>query len=453
MSVLDTIVALASPVGESALAIIRVSGAKSVSLFREITGAKGKTSYREAIYSKYMTINGLHVDSCVFVMYKKGKSPTGEEMLEITSHGSPMIIQSILEDLQERSCRMAEPGEFSKRAFLNGKMDLTQAEAVMDLISARSILEIQLSINQLEGAIGQKMASLTDMLISILAEVEAYIDFPDEDLPKISENTIKRKLAKLIEELDSLIETNRYSALLQGGLKALIIGAPNVGKSSLVNELTGSERVIVSKTPGTTRDLVPSSIVLNRLRLEVVDSAGLRETNSAIEKEGINRVFKEAKKANFFLIVLDSGEKPPSLPEEILPFLKRENSLVIENKTDLAKKYDQSDYLKNIPHFKVSIKNGSGIKELKEQMEKAFSKKMDTPNLRSGIALNSRHTFSLKQAKKLLKEALQNIGGHGLREICASDLRGAIDCFSQVVGQIDNEKVLDKVFEKFCIGK
>ena len=449
----DTIVALSTPVGESALAIIRLSGALCSEIEQAITGRKNPLAPRQAKLCKYININGLELDSGILIPYSENASFTNEAMLEIIPHGNPLIIQNILEDLLARGCRIAEPGEFTRRAFLNGKLDLSQAEAVADIIHARSNFSLEVARRQFNGSIGHKMSELTDNLLDILAELEAYIDFPEEDLPKASDSGPIQDLNHLIQQVDALIETNQYSALLQEGIKIVIMGAPNAGKSSLINTLAGKSRAIVSDIPGTTRDFVTSYIMLKDHRVEIIDTAGLHSSEDLIEQQGIEKTVELAQSADFYLVIVDHSKPSPSLPESIQSVFKPENTLVIENKKDLTSGHLQKDLLPECLHCSISLKLLTGIDELKAAMLKLIERGISLPKSNDAIVLNSRHTFALKQASEALKNALQSIHNEELTELVTVDLRSAIDGFSQVVGKIDNEAMLDKLFQKFCIGK
>ena len=449
----DTIVALSTPVGESALAIIRLSGSLCPEIESDITGRKTALKPRQASLCKYIDINGLEIDEGVYIAYPQKGSFTDEAMLEIMPHGNPLIIQKLLEDLIARGCRMAEPGEFTRRAFLNGKMDLSQAEAVADIIHARSNFSLEVARRQLNGSIGHKMSELTDQLLGILAELEAYIDFPEEDLPEASDAGPKQDLNWLIEAVDRLIETNHYSALLQEGIKTVIIGAPNAGKSSLINTLVGSQRAIVSDIPGTTRDFITSYIMLKDYRVEIIDTAGLHSAEDAIERQGIEKTLELAQNADFYLVIVDHSQPSPSLPDSIQSVFKAENTLVIENKQDLESKHSQKAFLADCQHCPISLKTHSGIEALKSSMLKLIDRGIALPKGNDAIVLNARHTLALKQAKASLEKAAQAIDNQELSELVAVELRSAIEGFSQVVGKIDNEAMLDKLFQKFCIGK
>jgi len=449
----DTIVALSTPVGESALAMIRLSGSLCPEIEKAISARKKPLVSRQATLCKYIDISGLELDSGVFIAYPENGSFTNEAMLEIMPHGNPLIIQKLLEDLIARGCRMAEPGEFTRRAFLNGKLDLSQAEAVADIIHARSNFSLEVARRQLNGSIGHKMSELTDRLLGILAELEAYIDFPEEDLPEASDAGPMHDLNHLIEAVDSLIETNHYSALLQEGIKTVIIGAPNAGKSSLINTLVGSQRAIVSDIPGTTRDFITSYIMLKDYRVEIIDTAGLHTAQDAIEQQGIEKTLELAQNADFYLVIVDHSQPSPSLPDSIQSVFEKKNTLVIENKIDLKSEHSQKDFLSDCPHCPISLKTNTGIDALKTAMHDLIDQGIALPKGNDAIVLNARHTVALKQARESLVKALEAIDKQELSELVAVELRSAIEGFSQVVGKIDNEAMLDKLFQKFCIGK
>ncbi|HBO57329.1 MAG TPA: tRNA uridine-5-carboxymethylaminomethyl(34) synthesis GTPase MnmE [Opitutae bacterium] len=453
MSTLDTIVALSTPVGESALAVIRLSGPQCPMLFKSLTGDKKEVMPRHAKLIKYMSINGLHLDDCVVTFYQKERSFTGNATLEITPHGNPLIIQNILEDLYARGCRAAEPGEFTRTAFLNGKLDLSQAEAIADLIRARSDRAIEIAQRQLHGSVGRKMSELTDNVLSIMAQVEAYIDFPEEDLP--GENVVgpTKELGIVLKQLNQLIQTQQYSAILHEGIKTLIVGEPNVGKSSLINALTGSQRAIVSDTPGTTRDFIASFMMLGSFRIEILDTAGLHKASDEIEQLGIQNTLEQAETADFFLLVLDAAERCPTLPEELLEHISSSNTLVLENKMDLHKAQSQAAFLPDLTHCAISLKTQEGLEAFKDQWLTLIDSGLSSPSSVEGLVVNARHAAALSESVEALELAANKLKMGELPELIAADLRCAVESIGAVVGRVDNERMLDSLFKQFCIGK
>jgi len=448
----DTIVALSTPAGESAIAVIRLSGPACPELGMAVFARDSKLKPRHAHFGNYMDIKGKHVDDCVITFFEQGKSFTGEAMLEIAPHGNPLIVQMIMEDLLARGCRPAEPGEFSRTAFLNGKMDLSQAEAVSDLIRARSERSIQVAQRQLHGSVGRKMSELTERLLAVMAHLEAYIDFPEEDLPDENQAGPAQDLRNLINDIDELIETQHYSALLHEGIKTLIVGEPNVGKSSLINALTGAERSIVSDIPGTTRDYVSAFLMVGPWRIEILDTAGLHEAGDAIEQLGIDHTIQQSETADFFLLMLDAAGQSPTLPDALLSRMNAANTIVIENKTDLPGAADHVEFLSEFQHARLSLLERKGLSELRSMWQKSIEAGLKLPNA-DGVIVNARHASSLGAARDALELASDKLSDLELTELVAADLRDAVEFIGQVVGKVDNERMLDSLFKQFCIGK
>jgi tRNA modification GTPase len=332
----DTIVAPATATGEAALAVIRVSGPDVPTLTEAIFGSTPPP--RRVRLGDYCAIQGKVLDKLLYTAFEKGKSYTGEALLELSPHGNPWLVRRILDDLVARGCRLAEPGEFTRRAFLNGKLDLSQAEAVLQVIQARSDRALEAARRQLAGSVGRTVNALVDRLLVVTAMLEAYIDFPEEDLPPEDQEGPAQSLQALIRDMDKLIATREYASLLHDGVKCVILGEPNVGKSSLLNALTGEDRVIVSAEPGTTRDYVEERIHVGPYLVRVIDTAGLHEAASALEEQGISRSIEQIGSADLLLVVLDASRPSPTLPDAVSSLLSSRNTVVIENKIDLGKR-------------------------------------------------------------------------------------------------------------------
>lgn len=452
MPAADTIVALSTPVGESAIAVIRLSGSACPELAGQVMGRAQAVRPRHAQFGHYIDVSGKVLDDCLFTLFEYGKSFTGEAMLEIAPHGNPLIVQSILEDLLARGCRAAEPGEFTRTAFLNGKMDLSQAEAVADLIRARSERSIAVAQRQLHGSVGRKMSELTDRLLTVIAQLEAYIDFPEEDLPGEDQNGPLAGVQKILLEISNLIDSQHYNAILHEGIKTLIVGQPNVGKSSLINALTGSERAIVSELPGTTRDYIAAFVMLGPWRIELLDTAGLHDTGDAIEQIGIDHTIEQAETADFFLLMLDAAAPSPRLPAALLARMKTDNTLVLENKIDLPNALEHPDFMPDCPHLRLSLRAGTGLSAFRQRWLEAIEAGVPTPNT-DGVVVNARHAAVLAEARTALQLAADKMQATELSELIASDLREALERIGQVVGKVDNERMLDHLFKQFCIGK
>lgn len=445
----DTIAALATPAGTSAIAVVRASGSDVAPL---VSGIFGETPVpRMARHADYKDLGGRLVDDVLFTFFAGPNSFTGEDTLEISCHGNPFIAQKILEDLFGRGCRPAEAGEFSKRAFLNGRVDLSQAEAIMDLIHARSERALTAANQQLRGSLGRQMDSLISQLINILAMVEAYIDFPEDDLPAEDLRALLHQMEVLSKDTNRLLATSHYGAMLRDGIRTVIVGEPNAGKSSLLNRLVGRDRALVSAEPGTTRDYLEERILAGPHALRLVDTAGLNATPSALEKRGMDKTLEQATEADLVLWVLDATHPLPVLPSAVANRLTPANTIVVFNKFDLPAARVASlpqDFL----HVELSALDGRGL----DKLWVAVVKLADSFQTNTGadlIAINARHAHALGQAKGSLEAAQQKLLAKTPTELVASDLRGALEAFGEISGKIDHEKILDQLFATFCIGK
>jgi tRNA modification GTPase len=447
----DTIAALATPAGTSAIAVLRVSGLESAKLAQDIFGETPPP--RVARRGDYHERRGALLDDVLFTFFLGPNSYTGEDSLEISCHGNPFIAQKILEDLFARNCRPAEPGEFTQRAFLNGRMDLSQAEAVMDLISARSERALAAANQQLRGALGKRMNSLVAGLLDVLARIEAHIDFPEEDLPPEDRGCLERELARLINETDRLLATSHYGAILRGGIKTVIVGPPNVGKSSLLNRLVGRERALVSAEPGTTRDFIEEQILIGPYGLRIIDTAGLNSSPTPLEKLGMAKTLDCVAEADLLLLVMDASQPVVEIPPVLAEIKTPESRVIVLNKSDLIIDSTVAPSKTNcIPLVRVSALTGFGIQSLAEAIVSQvdiFQESFD----KDFIAINSRHANALENAKAWLADAQKKLADDMPSELIASDLRGVLAAYGEISGKIDNENVLDRIFASFCIGK
>ncbi|MDF9827304.1 tRNA modification GTPase [Ereboglobus sp. PH5-10] len=465
----DTIAALATPLGTSAIAIVRASGPDCAAIARDALELPHPPQPRAATHADYRNRSGALLDDVVAIYYAAPNSYTGDDILEISCHGNPFIAQKILEDLLARGCRPAEAGEFTRRAFANGRIDLSQAEAVMDLIHARSERALTAANQQLRGSLGRHLDALTENLLSALARIEAYIDFPDEDLPAEDRAIVRRDIEDLSKGTARLLATQHYGELLREGIRTVIIGEPNAGKSSLLNRLVGQERALVSAEPGTTRDFIEERLHIGPHCLRLIDTAGLNPSPAPLEKLGMQKTLERAAEADLFLLVLDATRPHPSLPPEILEKLSQENALIVLNKIDLVPvagaatgnskskinlKFQNQDFKNyNITHFcGTSCVTGEGL----DALEKAIIDRAETFRRDQGdeiIAINSRHADALSRAQASFASALVHLDTNGPVELLAADLRAALDAYGEIGGRIDNERMLDHLFATFCIGK
>jgi tRNA modification GTPase len=450
MTSTDTIVAPATGSGESALAMIRVSGPEAPALARSIFGSEPPP--RMVRLGQYRSRDRRILDHLVYTLFAAGRSYTGEPLLELTPHGNPWLVRKILDDLVARGCRLAEPGEFSRRAFLNGKLDLSQAEAVLQLIQARSDRALEAARRQLAGSVGTAVNALVDRLLGVTAMLEAYIDFPEEDLPPENASGPAQALRELIADMENLIATRQYASLLHDGVKCVILGEPNVGKSSLLNALTGEDRVIVSAEPGTTRDYVEERIHIGPYLLRVIDTAGLHEAASALEEQGIHRSLQQIQSADLLLVVLDSTRPSPTLPAAVIERLRQRNTVVVENKTDLATNPALAAFAPGCPRVRISASRNTGLDCLRQAVRDCLEQGLLIPD-ESAVIVSARHAGALQDARLALQAAREKLLAAGPPELAAADLRAAIHAMGAITGKIDNEAVLDQLFNQFCIGK
>jgi tRNA modification GTPase len=446
----DTIAALATPTGTSALAVLRISGPDTTRLAHDLCGATPPP--RCVQRADYRDREGLIVDDVLATFFHEPASYTGENVLEISCHGNPFIAQRILEDLLARGCRPALPGEFTQRAFLHGRMDLSQAEAVMDLIHARSERALTAANQQLRGALSRHLGEIVDGLLGVLARIEAYIDFPEEDLPPEDRGLMLSELARLTINTCRLLATHHYGDVLRDGMKTVIVGLPNVGKSLLLNCLLGRERAIVSAEPGTTRDYLEDRIIIGPHSLRLIDTAGINPLPAPLEKMGIAKTMERVQEADLILLVMDSTQPTPVFPDSLNSLLSRERTIVVSNKSDLLRHKNFSASYDGYEHIDISALSGQGL----EQLQTAIIARVETLSVPLGaeiIIINARHADALGRAQVCLKAAREILQAGEASELIASELRGALAALGEIAGKIDNDQVLDRLFSTFCIGK
>ena len=447
----DTIAAVATGAGVSAIGIVRVSGPLSVSLMDVLfRPADGKTMSqhrdRQLVYGKLLDEKGRTLDLCLCTLSRAPRSYTGEDTAELQCHGSPVVLRSALEALFVLGARQAAAGEFTKRAFLNGRMDLTQAEAVMDVISAGSDLALKAAQTQLDGGIGAQVDELKDNLVHVLAHIEAYIDFPDEDISPDTASDLLARLRSMEEKLAALLRTAEGGRLLREGIRTAIAGPPNVGKSSLLNTLLGYDRAIVSNIAGTTRDTVEESIQMAGLALRLIDTAGMRESSDVIEQAGITRTNRALETADLVLEVADASM--PRVKDHTAPALTAPRLLIL-NKCDLGVHPDWKD----VPGIRFSCATGEGRKELEEAIVQAFASTLPGETGSSLVAINARHQHELGLCREHVRLAAESISRQESPEFTALELREALTNLGEITGAVDTEDVLGAIFSSFCLGK
>ncbi|MBI2094552.1 MAG: tRNA uridine-5-carboxymethylaminomethyl(34) synthesis GTPase MnmE [Candidatus Omnitrophica bacterium] len=458
----DTIVAISTPPGEGGIGIVRLSGDRSLPIADEIFAAR---SGKKAEDQKNFTARVGHamfsgpppavIDEALLLVMRAPKSYTGEDMAEISAHGGTRVLEAIVESAVQAGARPAGPGEFTKRAFLNGRMDLVQAEAVLDLIRAKTELARRWAASQLEGTLTQKVRAVQDRLVEALSHLEAAIDFPDDEVRPARPSEMQNRLREICGELADLLAGSRMGILAKQGLRAVITGRPNVGKSSLMNGLLRSPRVIVTSYPGTTRDVVEETVQVHGFPVHLADTAGIQETEHPVEKEGIERSKKAIERADLILFVLD-GSRPLSAEDKKLLELLPEDTprVLVLNKSDLSGQIKKED-LKNWAGavvLETSCLLGKGFEELGEEIFRIITK----GKMLAGepVAISSlRQKDLVEKALGSAKRAAESCRDGLSAEFCAADVRVAIGYLGEIVGDVVTDDVLNVLFSQFCIGK
>jgi tRNA modification GTPase len=446
----DTIAAIATPPGIGAISVIRVSGPKSISSVDKIyKGKKGleKVNSHTIHYGNILDKENNVIDDVLVSVFISPNSYTGEDSVEISTHGSPFVCNKILERLINQNVRLAEPGEFTKRAFLNGKIDLSQAEAVIDVINSRTNASLKGARNQLDGLLSQKVDQLRKSLVNSSSLIELELDFAEEDLEFISFEKVREEIENIINEIEKLIETYKFGKILRDGVNVVFVGKPNVGKSSLLNYLVKESRAIVSHIPGTTRDIIREEVSIEGILFTLFDTAGIRVSDDEIEKEGVLRSRKAVENADLVVLLSDvDSEFPKDLFEEILKLTEKEKIISLVNKIDLNKKYEVSNSLG------ISAKTGEGIdKFLSTLKEKSLGTESFTE--KSAVVSNLRHKTALQKSKEHLLKSLDSIDEKLSGEFISVDLRNAESSLGEIIGKVTTDDILNNIFSKFCIGK
>ena len=452
MSVTETIVAAATPAGRSALAIVRVDGPLAASIATAALGRKSPPAEKTSTLGIWRDQAGAPIDQIVAVLWSAGRSFTGNDSLEITCHGNPLLVRRITEDCLARGGRLAEPGEFTRRSYLAGRIDLTQAEAVADLIHASSERALASARRMLAGELGRHVARWSDRTLQVLAELEAHIDFPEEDLPPEDPRGPAARLAEIASELSAYARTAKHEGALRAGLRVAVVGAPNAGKSSLLNALTGAERAIVSPEAGTTRDYLEAPVAGLPLAVTAIDTAGLRDGGSTLENLGMTRSLEQARGAHLLLLVVDASAEPPALPTELVALLDPARTLVVANKADLPAHPTLKDFLPQLTKLSACLLDGRDAEKLRAKLGDFLIAQEIAPGAEE-LVVSVRHAEAMARAAVALTEAVGHLKAPIQTELAAAQARAALDALGEIVGRIDNERMLDKLFASFCIGK
>ena len=459
MKEFDTICGIATPLGEGGISIIRVSGSDSLKIINKIFKGKNVSDILDMKsytmrYGHICDINSKFEIDEVIISYMKGpRSFTAEDVVEVNCHGGVVSTGRVLEEIIKAGARIAEPGEFTKRAFLNGRIDLSQAEAVMDIIRAKTDLSMKSAVMQSNGALSKEIGKLREYMLNTLALIEYSVDFteddeePDETIPI----RVQEQLTVAIKDINKLLEGANEGRIIRDGLKLAIIGKPNVGKSSLLNCLLKEKRAIVTDIPGTTRDIIEEFISLDGIPVKITDTAGIRETEDEVEKIGVERSREKIDEADLIVLMLDSSRPLEIEDREIIDKVKNKKYVVLMNKNDLEKKISDEDIkdLKNVIY--ISAKTGFGIDELKEKVKELFfNGEVDSESM---IISNNRHKQALYRALENCQEALDRVKSNEYLDLISIYVTSALKALGEITGSELEEDLINKIFSEFCVGK
>ncbi len=460
---METIAAISTAIGNGGIGIIRMSGKESFKIlekiFKNSKGEKLDLNKIKGYTIQYGTIvdseTNEKIDEVLVSFFKNPRSYTREDMCEINSHGGMIVEKQILEQCLKNGAILAEPGEFTKRAFLNGRIDLSQAESIMDLINSKTEKESKASINQLQGDLSNRINEIRHDLLDIMADIEASIDYPEYDIEEVTNNKALGILENAKNKLESLKDTFRSGKILKEGIKTAIIGRPNAGKSSLLNKILKEERAIVSEIEGTTRDTIEEFITIKGIPLKIIDTAGIRKTSDKIEEIGVRKAIDIAKDAELVLVILDNSKDLTEEDREILKLAESKNSIILLNKVDLKENnLENSEELKRLNKkvVKISAKNGNGIEELYNEIENMFQiKNLETDG--EIIITNIRHKNQIEYAINNINEAINAVKNNLPIDIISISIKQTLEDLGKITGENVSEDIINEIFSKFCLGK
>lgn len=452
----DTIAAISTPRGEGGIGIIRISGDKSFEILERIFNTKNPN--RDLGFYKFnygfIHDNGKIVDEVMAVRMKAPKTYTCEDVVEINCHGGHLISEKVLELVLKNGARHAEQGEFTKRAFMNGRIDLSQAEAVIDIIHGKTEKSISLSLEQLRGDLRDKIASFKKALLDVTAHVNVVLDYPEEGIDDPLPSNLRENLENVYAEADRLISSYDKGKKIKEGIKTVIAGKPNVGKSTLLNSLLKEERAIVTHIPGTTRDVIEEIINIKGIPLVLTDTAGIRKTEDIVENIGVEKSKKFIENADLVLLVLDASRELESEDREVIEEIQNHNkkTIVLLNKIDLERKIELEEFnLENI--LEISAKDNIGIEDMEERIYSYIVEENVEDSSEKLIITNIRHKTALEKTKDAIRNIFETIDAGMPMDLISVDLKEALDSLSEITGEISSEDILDHVFGNFCVGK
>lgn len=455
----DTIAAISTPPGEGAISIVRMSGEEAVSIAQKVFSGKDLTQ------AKSHTINYGHIvdpktheeiDEVMVSLMLAPKTFTREDVVEINCHGGIVATNRILQLLLVNGARLAEPGEFTKRAFLHGRIDLTQAESVMDLIRAKTDRSMKIALNQLDGNLSHLIDSLRKDILDVLAQVEVNIDYPEyDDVEEMTTKLLKEKAIEIKQRIEQLLKTASQGKIMREGLATALVGRPNVGKSSLLNHLLHEDKAIVTDVAGTTRDVIEEYVNVSGVPLKLIDTAGIRETDDKVEKIGVERSKKAIEQSDLVLLVLNAAESLTKEDLELIRLTNDKKRIIILNKTDLEEKLDRKELAEiseNAPVYATSILKNEGVEALEEAISKLFFNGIE--NSQSTVMVtNARHIALLKKAQNSLDSVLEGISSGTPVDLVQIDMTEAWNLLGEITGESYEDELLDQLFSQFCLGK
>ncbi len=453
---MSTIVAISTAPGIGGIGIIRMSGKECFKILEKIFIPKQKNIEIKGYSIKYGNIidNDKKIDEVLVSYFLEPKSYTTENMCEINSHGGNVVMQKIVELCLKNGAVMAEPGEFTKRAFLNGRIDLTQAESVIDIINSKTEKEAQASINQLEGFLSKKIKEIKQDILDIMVDIEASIDYPEYDIEEVTNRKTLEKLEGIELKLKELSNSFENGKILRDGIKTAIIGSPNAGKSSLLNAILKEERAIVTEYAGTTRDTIEEFVTINGIPLKIIDTAGIRKTDDAIEQMGIKKSKKIAEESELIIAIFDASKELNEEDKEILEIVKNKNAIIILNKIDLIDNLEIKEEIKNAGKdiIEISALKKQGILDIYSKISEMYQ--INKINLESDtIITNARHKSLIDQAIIDLKETKKTLNNNMPIDICAISIKNILEKLSKITGESVSEDIIKEIFSKFCLGK
>lgn len=459
MKEFDTIAAVSTVLGEGGISIIRVSGDKSLKIVSGLFKGKNERSLYDikpyTIRYGFITENdtGDILDEVLVSYMKAPKSFTAEDTMEINCHGGVIATKKILEEIIKNGARIAEPGEFTKRAFLNGRIDLSQAEAVIDIIRAKTELSMKAAVAQSKGRVSKEINIIRNKLLEIVAHIEATVDYPEEDLEEVTAEKVIIQLKDILQNIDFILKNAEEGKIIREGLNTVIVGKPNVGKSSLLNSLLEEKRAIVTEIPGTTRDVIEEYINIDGVAVKIMDTAGIRETEDFVEKMGVEKSKEKINEADLVILMLDLSRELDEEDRQIIEYIKNKKYIILLNKSDLGGKIDK-DHIKNINSkcvIETSAKTGEGIDKLKECIRELFFK--GEVRSKDILITNTRHKEALIKAKKNCIQGLEALKNTAAIDLASIDIRNAWTNLGEITGDTLEEDIINKIFSQFCLGK